>query len=50
MKSETLLSDRKLLVVLGEIEKESGENAFELIKRVGGVALKYVPLFFSLLR
>lgn len=29
--------------------KESGENAFELIKKVGGVALKYVPLFFSLL-
>jgi len=29
--------------------KESGENAFELIKKVGEIALKYVPLFFSLL-
>lgn len=29
--------------------KESGENVFELIKEVGGIALKYVPLFFSLI-
>lgn len=29
--------------------KESGENAFELIKKVGEIALKYVPLFFNLL-
>ena len=29
--------------------KGSGENALELIKKVGGIALKYVPLFFSLL-
>lgn len=29
--------------------KESGENAFELLKTVAGISLKYVPLFFSLL-
>jgi len=32
------------------ILKESGENAYSLIKQVGGIALKYVPLFFSLLK
>lgn len=30
--------------------KDSGENAFDLIKIVGGLAIKYVPLFFSLLK
>ncbi len=29
--------------------KSSGENAYELIKQVGLVAVKYVPLFFGLL-
>lgn len=29
--------------------KESGENAFELLKTVGTISLKYVPLFFALL-
>ena len=30
--------------------KESGENAYELLKSVGGIAIKYLPLFFGLLK
>lgn len=30
--------------------KESGENATSLIKKVGGIAIKYLPLFFGLLK
>ena len=29
--------------------KESGENAYELIKQIGSIATKYIPLFLSLL-
>jgi len=29
--------------------KETGENAFELLKTVAGISIKYVPLFFALL-
>jgi hypothetical protein len=43
---------KKLFDILEKFNtlKESGENALELIKKVGGVAIKYVPLFFSLLK
>ncbi|MDP2924787.1 MAG: hypothetical protein Q8N99_00280 [Nanoarchaeota archaeon] len=43
---------KKLLDILEKFNtlKEGGENALELIKKVGGIALKYVPLFFSLLK
>jgi len=43
---------KKLLDILEKFNtlKEGGENALELIKKVGGVAIKYVPLFFSLLK
>ena len=41
----------KLLEVLEKFNtiKESGENAFNLIKRVGSIATKYVPMFFGLI-
>jgi len=29
--------------------KQSGENAYDLIKQVGLIAIKYIPLFFGLL-
>lgn len=29
--------------------KESGENAYQLIKQVGSIALRYIPLFMNLL-
>ena len=43
---------KKLFNILGKFNtlKESGENAFELLKTVGTISLKYVPLFFALLR
>ena len=43
---------KKLFDVLEKVNtlKESGESAYNLIKQVGGIALKYVPLFFSLLK
>lgn len=43
---------KKLFDILEKFNtlKESGENALELIKKVGGIAIKYVPLFFSLLK
>lgn len=42
---------KKLLETLDKFNKikETGENAYNLIKTVGGIAIKYVPLFFSLL-
>ena len=42
---------KKLLEVLEKFNtiKESGENAFDLIKQVGSLAVKYVPMFFGLL-
>ena len=42
---------KKLLEVLEKFNtiKESGENAFDLIKQVGLVASRYIPLFFGLL-
>ena len=42
---------KKLFGILEKFNtlKDGGENALELIKQVGGIALKYVPLFFSLL-
>ena len=42
----------KLLDLLDKFNKlkETGENAYELLKTVGGITLKYVPLFFSLLK
>ena len=30
--------------------KEGGENALELLKTVAGISIKYVPLFFALLK
>lgn len=30
--------------------KETGENALDLIKKVGSIAMKYVPYFFALLK
>lgn len=49
------LDEPKKKSLLGIIEKfntlkSSGENALDLMKIVGGVAMKYVPLFFSLLK
>ena len=29
--------------------KESGENAYKLIKQISSISIKYVPLFFGLL-
>ena len=42
---------KKLFNILEKFNtlKESGENAFELLKTVGTISLKYVPLFFGLL-
>ena len=42
---------KKLFEILEKFNtlKESGENAFDLIKKVGSIASKYVPLFFGLL-
>jgi len=42
---------KKLFGILEKFNtlKTSGENALELIKNVGGIASKYIPLFFSLL-
>jgi hypothetical protein len=42
---------KKLFDILEKFNtlKESGENGYNLIKKVGGIALKYAPLFFSLL-
>ena len=41
----------KLFEILDKFNtlKESGQNAFELIKAVGAISIKYIPLFFSLL-
>lgn len=43
---------KKLFEILEKFNtlKESGKNAFELIKQVGSIAIKYVPLFFGLLK
>jgi hypothetical protein len=43
---------KKLLGLLEKFNtlKESGENAWELIKQVGQIAIKYIPFFFSLLK
>lgn len=42
----------KLLDLLDKFNKlkETGENASDLIKTVGGIAIKYAPLFFSLIQ
>jgi len=42
---------KKLFGILEKFNtlKQSGENAYELIKQVGLIAVKYVPLFFGLL-
>ncbi len=42
---------KKLFGILEKFNKlkESGENAYELIKQVGLIAARYAPLFFSLL-
>ncbi len=42
---------KKLLNILEKFNtlKESGENAYGLIKQVSSIAIKYVPLFFGLL-
>ncbi|MFC1682339.1 hypothetical protein ACFL0X_01850 [Nanoarchaeota archaeon] len=42
---------KKLFEILEKFNtiKQSGENAYELIKQVGSIAVKYVPMFFSLL-
>jgi len=41
---------KKLFGILKKFNtlKESGENAYELIKQVGLIAIKYLPLFFGL--
>jgi hypothetical protein len=43
---------KKLFDILEKFNtlKDSGENALELIKMVGGIAIKYIPLFFGLLK
>ena len=42
---------KKLFGILEKFNtlKKSGENAYGLIKQVGSIAIKYVPLFFGLL-
>ena len=43
---------KKLFGILEKFNtlKESGENAYELIKQAGLISIKYVPLFFGLLK
>lgn len=55
IENDSELDEPKKKSLLGILEKfntlkSSGENAMDLIKTVGGLAIKYVPLFFSLLK
>ncbi len=54
IKEDKELDEPKKKKLFGLLEKfntlkQSGENAYELIKQVGLIAIKYVPLFFALL-
>lgn len=55
IQDDTELEDEKKKGLLNVLEKfntlkEGSDNALDLVKKVGSIAAKYVPLFFSLLR
>jgi len=52
IKNWTSPKRKKLFNLLDKFNalKEGGENAYDLVKQVGLVAVRYVPLFFGLLK